>query len=121
MRANWCSASRRGVIDLLAGYGIDAYGGGMRRVSTCARTQADLRPDRVAPDSRCAMAAPYHGVACNVAMDLSPFACINPCGHQRTGSHRPRRAAAFAARLRRSVAGFLAVALSQALAGGSAR
>lgn len=23
----------------------------------------------------------YHGVALNVAMDLSPFACINPCGY----------------------------------------
>ena len=23
----------------------------------------------------------YHGVALNVAMDLSPFARINPCGH----------------------------------------
>ena len=24
----------------------------------------------------------YHGVALNVAMDLSPFTCINPCGYQ---------------------------------------
>lgn len=23
----------------------------------------------------------YHGLSFNVAMDLSPFACINPCGH----------------------------------------
>lgn len=23
----------------------------------------------------------YHGVALNVAMDLQPFTCINPCGH----------------------------------------
>ena len=23
----------------------------------------------------------YHGLALNVAMDLSPFECINPCGH----------------------------------------
>ncbi|MCY7315477.1 MAG: lipoyl(octanoyl) transferase LipB [Rubrivivax sp.] len=23
----------------------------------------------------------YHGVALNVAMDLAPFECINPCGH----------------------------------------
>lgn len=23
----------------------------------------------------------YHGVALNVAMDLRPFSCINPCGH----------------------------------------
>jgi lipoyl(octanoyl) transferase len=23
----------------------------------------------------------YHGIALNVAMDLSPFACINPCGY----------------------------------------
>ena len=24
----------------------------------------------------------YHGVALNVAMDLQPFAGINPCGHK---------------------------------------
>ena len=63
------------VIELLASYGIEAYG------------------DRAAPGvyvnkaKICSMGlrvkrgCTYHGLSLNIAMDLAPFARINPCGY----------------------------------------
>jgi len=109
----------RGVIDLLAGYGIDAYG---KRDAPGVY----VRPNAGRPEAKIASlglkvrnGCTYHGVACNVAMDLSPFACINPCGF--SGLAVTDLAALlpsppdYAA-----VSQALAVALSQALEAGSA-
>jgi len=62
------------VIDLLAGYGIEALG---RRdapgVYVEGRKIASL-------GLRVRRGCSYHGLSLNVDMDLSPFARINPCG-----------------------------------------
>ena len=62
------------VIDLLAGYGISAAA---RRdapgVYVTGRKIASL-------GLRVSRGCTYHGLALNVAMDLAPFARINPCG-----------------------------------------
>ena len=62
------------VIDLLAGYGIEALG---RRdapgVYVEGRKIASL-------GLRVRRGCSYHGLSLNVEMDLSPFARINPCG-----------------------------------------
>ena len=63
-------------VDLLAGYGIEAAGRrdqpgvyvGERKVCSLGLR---VRKGRT-----------YHGLALNVAMDLEPFARINPCGFQ---------------------------------------
>jgi lipoyl(octanoyl) transferase len=65
----------RAVVATLAGWGIEAYGKrdapgvyvGSRKIASVG-----LRIRR----GRC-----YHGLALNVAMDLEPFARINPCGY----------------------------------------
>jgi lipoyl(octanoyl) transferase len=61
-------------VDLLAGYGIEAAG---RRdqpgVYVAARKICSL-------GLRVRKGRTYHGLALNVAMDLEPFARINPCG-----------------------------------------
>ncbi|MGK0673111.1 MAG: lipoyl(octanoyl) transferase LipB [Halothiobacillaceae bacterium] len=63
------------VIDLLDGLGIQAVS---RRdapgvyVDGCKIASLGLKVRA----GRC-----YHGLALNVAMDLTPFSCINPCGH----------------------------------------
>jgi len=63
------------VIDLLAGYGVAAerlagapgvYVGGAKIAALGLKVK-----------NGCC----YHGLALNVAMDLSPFAAINPCGY----------------------------------------
>jgi lipoyl(octanoyl) transferase len=63
------------VIDLLAGYGIEAVG---RRdapgVYVDGRKVASL-------GLRVRRNCCYHGLSLNVAMDLAPFARINPCGY----------------------------------------
>jgi lipoyl(octanoyl) transferase len=63
-------------VDLLAGYGIEAAG---RRdapgVYVGARKICSL-------GLRVRKGRTYHGLALNVAMDLEPFARINPCGFQ---------------------------------------
>ncbi len=71
----------RGVIELLARYGIEAYG---KRDAPGVY----VRPDGRAPEAKIASlglkvrnGCTYHGVAFNVAMDLAPFSCINPCGY----------------------------------------
>lgn len=71
----------RGVIDLLADRGVAAYG---KRDAPGVY----VRPDSRAPEAKIASlglkvrnGCTYHGVAFNVAMDLSPFDCINPCGY----------------------------------------
>ena len=63
------------VVNLLAGYGIDAHG----------REDA---PGVYVGDAKIAAlglkiknGCSYHGVALNVDMDLAPFANINPCGY----------------------------------------
>ena len=64
------------VIDLLADYGIDA----------AARTEAPgvyVGGAKVAAlGLRVRRGCAYHGLSLNVAMDLAPFAGINPCGYQ---------------------------------------
>ena len=64
------------VIDLLAGYGVAAerlagapgvYVGGAKIAALGLKVK-----------NGCC----YHGLALNVAMDLSPFAAINPCGYE---------------------------------------
>ena len=64
-----------GIIDLLAGYGIEAVG---RRdapgVYVEGRKIASL-------GLRVRRGCSYHGLSLNVAMDLAPFDRINPCGY----------------------------------------
>jgi lipoyl(octanoyl) transferase len=63
------------VIDLLAGYGITAErcaGAPGVYVGAAKIAALGLKVKR-----NCC----YHGLALNVAMDLSPFAAINPCGY----------------------------------------
>jgi lipoyl(octanoyl) transferase len=63
------------VIDLLAGYGIEAIG---RRdapgvyVNGCKIASLGLRVRR---------GCSYHGLSLNVDLDLAPFSRINPCGY----------------------------------------
>jgi lipoyl(octanoyl) transferase len=68
-------ALENSVIDTLAGYGIDARG---RRdapgVYVDARKVCSI-------GIRVRRGCSYHGIAFNVAMDLSPFHRINPCGY----------------------------------------
>ena len=71
----------RGVIALLASHGVTAYG---KRDAPGVY----VRPDSNRPEAKIASlglkvrnGCTYHGVAFNVAMDLAPFACINPCGY----------------------------------------
>jgi len=68
-------ALENSVIDTLAGYGIQARG---RRdapgVYVDARKVCSI-------GIRVRRGCSYHGIAFNVAMDLSPFQRINPCGY----------------------------------------
>lgn len=68
------TALERAVIDYVAGFGITAIG---RRdapgVYVDGRKLASV-------GLRIRRHASYHGLAMNVAMDLAPFARINPCG-----------------------------------------
>lgn len=64
------------LVELLASYGIEAY----------ARPDAPgvyVSGDKVASlGLRVRRGCSFHGLALNVAMDLEPFARINPCGYE---------------------------------------
>jgi lipoyl(octanoyl) transferase len=72
---SWVRCLERIIIDLVASYGVSAYGDvsapgvyieGKKIASLGLRVQ----------NGSC-----YHGLALNVHMDLSPFLDINPCGY----------------------------------------
>jgi len=64
------------VIDLLAGYGIAAQRlAGAPGVYVAGAKVAAL-------GLRIRRGCSYHGVSLNVAMDLAPYAAINPCGYE---------------------------------------
>jgi lipoyl(octanoyl) transferase len=63
------------VIDLLTGYGVAAE----RRVGAPGVYVGDAKI--AALGLKVKRNCCYHGLALNVAMDLSPFAAINPCGY----------------------------------------
>ena len=63
------------VIDLLAGHGIAAA----RREGAPGVYVGEAKI--AALGLRIANGCSYHGVSLNVAMDLAPFAAINPCGY----------------------------------------
>lgn len=67
------------VIDLLAGYGITAYG----KVDAPGVyvAQGDGEAKIAALGLRIRNGCCYHGLSFNVHMDLSPFHHINPCGY----------------------------------------
>lgn len=67
------------VIDLLAGYGITAYG----KVDAPGVyvTQGEGEAKIAALGLRIRNGCCYHGLSFNVRMDLSPFHHINPCGY----------------------------------------
>ena len=62
------------VIDVLAGYGID----GVRRDGAPGIYVGDAKV--MALGLRVRRGCSFHGLAFNIAMDLEPFARINPCG-----------------------------------------
>lgn len=64
------------VIDLLAGYGIQAV-----RRAKAPGVYVDERKI-AALGLRIKQGMSYHGLALNVDMDLAPFQCINPCGYE---------------------------------------
>lgn len=64
------------LIDLLAGYGVEAH-----RRSGAPGVYVD-GAKIAALGLRVKGGCSYHGLALNVAMDLSPFAAINPCGYE---------------------------------------
>ena len=65
----------RAVIDTLAGWNIEAYGDrDAPGVYVAGRKVASV-------GLRIRRSRSYHGLALNVAMDLEPFARINPCGY----------------------------------------
>ena len=72
---NLVEGIERAVVATLAGWGIEAYG---RRdapgVYVASRKIASV-------GLRIRRGRSYHGLALNVAMDLEPFARINPCGY----------------------------------------
>ena len=63
------------VIDLLAGYGVAAE----RRAGAPGVYVAGAKIAALGLKIR--NGCSYHGLALNVAMDLTPFAAINPCGY----------------------------------------
>jgi len=64
------------VIDLLADYGIEAG----RREGAPGVYVGDAKI--AALGLKIKNGCSYHGLSLNVAMDLSPFAAINPCGYE---------------------------------------
>jgi lipoyl(octanoyl) transferase len=72
---DFVSALERAVIDLAAGFGIDAKC--RRNAPGVYVRQAKLASVGV----RVRRTGSYHGLAVNVAMDLEPFSRINPCGY----------------------------------------
>lgn len=69
------SSLEQAVIDLLAGYGIEAK----RRARAPGVYVADRKI--AALGIRVRRGASYHGLSLNVAMDLAPFKHIDPCGY----------------------------------------
>lgn len=63
------------IIDLVAGYGIDAHG--RRDAPGVYVNDSKL----AAVGLRIRHGCSYHGLSLNVAMDLEPFSRINPCGY----------------------------------------
>jgi len=62
------------VIDLLVNYGISAY-------AQCKAPGVYVAEEKICSIGlRIRRGCAYHGIAFNVAMDLAPFARINPCG-----------------------------------------
>ncbi len=64
------------VIDTLAGFGIDAY---PRRDAPGVYVDGKKI---AAIGLRVRRSYSYHGIAFNIAMDLAPYARINPCGYE---------------------------------------
>ncbi len=69
------SALERAVIDLAAEYGIAASS---RREAPGVYVQGRKL---ASVGVRVRRGGSYHGLALNVALDLTPFGCINPCGY----------------------------------------
>jgi lipoyl(octanoyl) transferase len=67
------------VVETLSEYGIEAYG---RRDAPGVYVAGDKI---AAVGLRVRRGCSYHGLAFNVAMDLSPFQRINPCGYEGLG------------------------------------
>ena len=66
------------VIDFLAGVGVAAFG---KTSAPGVYVSRDGREAKIAAlGLKVRNGCTYHGVAVNVAMDLSPFAAIDPCG-----------------------------------------
>lgn len=64
------------VIDLLASYGISSE-------SKCKAPGVYIQEKKVCSIGlRVRRGCSYHGIALNVAMDLTPFSRIHPCGYQ---------------------------------------
>jgi lipoyl(octanoyl) transferase len=70
------SALEQGVIDLLAGYGIDSSA--KRDAPGVYVNDAKIASLGLRVRKGCS----FHGLALNVDMDLTPFSGINPCGYQ---------------------------------------
>ena len=69
------------VVEWLDSMGISAYGKAVGAGSVRAWwRERKRRSPRSA--SRCSNGCTYHGLALNVAMDLAPFADIDPCGYK---------------------------------------
>lgn len=67
------------LIDLLADLGITAYGK-VDAPGVYVNT-AGVEAKIASLGLRIRNGKSYHGLALNVAMDLTPFSCINPCGY----------------------------------------
>jgi lipoyl(octanoyl) transferase len=67
-----------GVVEWLASLGISAYG---KPSAPGVYVRAAAEAKIAALGLRVRQGCTYHGVAVNVAMDLSPFADIDPCGY----------------------------------------
>ena len=69
-------AMEQAVVELLAEHGVTAHG-------DVAAPGVYVNDAKIAAlGLRIKNGCSYHGLACNVAMDLSPFATINPCGQR---------------------------------------
>ena len=70
----------RGVILLLESYGIEAYG---RPDAPGVYVSVDTGEAKIAAlGLKVRNGCTYHGLALNVAMDLTPFSDIDPCGYR---------------------------------------
>ena len=67
------------VIDVLAGYGIEAYGKVDAPGVYVSRAGGEAKIASLG--LRIRNGCSYHGLALNVNMDLEPFSRINPCGY----------------------------------------